>query len=250
MNGTLLLRRDASVTERRSLLRSRRMSTSQGLMDRIKISLISGLGYWIIWLICASLRWEIREPAELASIRAEGKRLIYTFWHGRIFMSTWHFRHRNIVVMTSRNRDGEYIARVIQRFGYGAARGSSSRGSLGATVECLRAMKNGRDLGITIDGPRGPRYVAKPGAAYLSRKSGNPVVPFNISVNRKLVMRSWDHFQIPMPFSRAVVLIGDPIFVAADATPPQIEEAERQIQRSLDALRDQGDSWWGGLPDR
>jgi lysophospholipid acyltransferase (LPLAT)-like uncharacterized protein len=107
-------------------------------------------------------------------------------------------------------------------------------------------MKDGSDLGVTIDGPRGPRYVAKPGAAYLARKSGNPVVPFNVSVKRKWVMRSWDRFEVPLPFSRAVVLVGNPIYVEANATREQIEAAEEQIQRSLDELRDRGDSWWTG----
>jgi len=219
------------------------------LLTRIKLSLISDLGYWIILFFCRSLRWEIKEPQSLEPVRAAGKRMILTFWHGRIFMATYHFRHRGITVMTSQNRDGDYIARVIERFGYRAARGSSSRGSRGATIECLRAMKDGGDLGITIDGPRGPRYVAKPGAAYLARKSGNPVVPFNISVEKKWVMGSWDHFQVPRPFERAVVLLENPIFVNESATEKEIEEAEVQIQSSLDELRNRGDRWWGGAAD-
>jgi lysophospholipid acyltransferase (LPLAT)-like uncharacterized protein len=204
----------------------------------------------IIHIIGRTLRWEVRESQSIDSILATGKRVIMTFWHGRIFMATYYFRGRGIVVMTSQNRDGEYIARVIERFGYRAARGSSTRGSHGATAECLRALKDGKDVGLTIDGPRGPRYVAKPGAAYLARKSGNPVLPFSVSVEKKWVMRSWDHFQIPRPFSRAVVLVGVPIFVDSGATEEQIASAEEQIQHSLDELRDRGDTWWGGKPDR
>jgi lysophospholipid acyltransferase (LPLAT)-like uncharacterized protein len=151
--------------------------------------------------------------------------------------------------MTSQNRDGEYIARVIQRFGYGAARGSSTRGSRGATVGALRALQTGRDVGITIDGPQGPRYVAKPGAAYLAFKSGSPVVPFCISVDKKWVMRSWDRFQVPKPFSRAVVLIGKPIYVDPSAGKEEMQTIESQIQHSLDDLRERSDSWWGGIPD-
>jgi hypothetical protein len=218
-------------------------------INRIKIAIGSWLGYWIIRLISATLRWETPESSSLDSLRASGKRLILTSWHGRIFMATYFFRNRGIIVMTSRNRDGDYIARVIKRFGYQPARGSSSRGSLGATIECLRGMKNGRDLGITIDGPRGPRYIAKPGAAYLARKSGNPVLPFNISVKKKWTLNSWDHFQIPQPFSRAVLVAGNPIYVDANATEEEIQAAEQEIQRSLDALRIRGDSWWGGVPD-
>jgi len=219
-------------------------------LDRLKISVFSSLGYWIIRLIGASMRWVVKGLQNLESVHAKGERAIMTFWHGRIFMATYYFRGRGIVVMTSQNRDGEYIARVIQRFGYGAARGSSTHGSHGATVECLRAIKDGKDLGLTSDGPRGPRYVAKPGAAYLARKSGNPVVPFSVSVEKKWVMRSWDHFQIPRPFSRAVVLVGEPIYVDADAADEQIEAAEKRIQLSLEQLLDRGDSWWGGQPDR
>ena len=165
-------------------------------------------------------------------------------------MATYRFRNRGIVVLTSQNRDGEYIARVIQRFGYGAARGSSTRGSHGATIDALRALKSGKDVGLTMDGPRGPRYVAKKGAAFIARKSGNPVVPFNISVEKKWVMRSWDHFQIPRPFSRAIVLIGDPIYVDAASTREEIQAIEARIQQSLDELRDRGDRWWNGEPDR
>jgi len=214
------------------------------IADRIKISIVSTLGYWIIRCVGRTLRWKTIETQSLESIRSAGKRLILTFWHGRIFLATYHFRNQGIVVLTSQNRDGEYIARVIQRFGYGAARGSSTRGSHGATVEALRALSRGNDVGITIDGPRGPRYIAKKGAAYLARKSGNPVIPFCISAERKWVMKSWDQFQIPKPFSQAIALIGSPIYLDADASEEEVQITEDLIQKSLDELRDRSDSWW------
>jgi len=104
-------------------------------------------------------------------------------------------------------------------------------------------------VGFTMDGPQGPRYVAKPGAAYIARKSGHPVVPFIVSAEKKWVMSSWDHFQVPKPFSRAVVLIGTPIYVEPDAGKEEMESVEAQIQNSLDELRNRGDAWWGGAPD-
>jgi lysophospholipid acyltransferase (LPLAT)-like uncharacterized protein len=213
-------------------------------LNRFKVSLISLLGYWAIRLIGATLRWEIEGLQSLDSVHSKGKQFILTFWHGRIFMATYYFRDRGIVVMTSQNRDGEYIARVIQRFGYRAVRGSSSRGSHRATVECLRAMKDGKDLGLTIDGPRGPRYVAKPGAVYLAKKSGNPVIPFNVAVEKKWVAHSWDQFQIPKPFSRAIVLVGDPIYADAEMNREQLQAIEAKIQSMLDELRDRSDAWW------
>jgi lysophospholipid acyltransferase (LPLAT)-like uncharacterized protein len=220
------------------------------LSDRLKISLVSTLGYWIIRIVCGSLRWEKIDWGHLESIHKAGRRSIVAFWHGRIFPGTYAFRNRGIVVMTSRNRDGDYIAGVIQRFGYEAARGSSTRGGRAAIQEMLRLMKQNRDLGFTVDGPLGPRYVAKPGAAYVARKTGNAVLPFSVSVEKKWVMRSWDHFIVPKPFSRAFLLIGAPIYVDANATKEEIAEAEAEIQRSLEELRDRTDTHWGGDPDR
>jgi lysophospholipid acyltransferase (LPLAT)-like uncharacterized protein len=220
------------------------------MLERAKISLISALGYWAIRIVCGTLRWEVRNQRHLDSVHASGKRVIFAFWHGRIFMATYHFRNRGIVVMTSNNRDGEYIARVIRSFGYGAARGSSTRGSVGATVEILRALRAKMDVAFTVDGPTGPRYVAKPGAAYVAWKSGSPLLPFSISVDKKWIMRSWDHFVVPKPFSRALVLVGDPIYIDPGAGEEGIREAEIQLQHSLEELRDRSDSWWGGEPDR
>jgi lysophospholipid acyltransferase (LPLAT)-like uncharacterized protein len=214
------------------------------IFERIKVSLISTMGYWVIRFIGRTVRWEAIDYDKLESMRAAGNNLILAFWHGRIVMATYYFRDQGIVVMTSQNRDGEYIARVIQRFGYGVARGSSTRGSHRATAEILRALEGGNDVGFTMDGPRGPRYVAKRGAAFIARKSGKPVLPFSVSAERKWVMNSWDHFQIPKPFSRAVVLIGNPIYISSDATEDEIRNIENQIQQSLDELRARGDCWW------
>jgi lysophospholipid acyltransferase (LPLAT)-like uncharacterized protein len=214
------------------------------LIDRVKISLISTIGYWIIRFIGFTMRWEAINYEKLESMRAVRQNFIMAFWHGRIFMATYYFRNQGIVVMTSRNRDGEYIARVIKRFGYGAARGSSTRGSHGAAGAILRTLERGNDVGFTMDGPRGPRYVAKRGAAFIARKSGRPVLPFSVSAEKKWVVKSWDLFQIPKPFSRAVVLIGDPIYIDASASEQEMRIVENEIQQSLDELRDRGDNWW------
>ena len=222
----------------------------RSLLDRFKFGIVSILGYWIIRIVCGSLRWEKIDWSNLESIHRAGKRFIVAFWHNRIFMGTYAFRNRGIVVMTSQNRDGEYIARVIRRFGYGVARGSSTRGSRGAIVEMLRHMKQNRDVAFTMDGPLGPRYIAKPGAAYIARKSGNAVLPFSVSVEKKWVVRSWDHFMIPKPFSRAVLEIGMPIYVNADASNEEIKKAEASIQKALDELQHSTDTHWGGKSDR
>jgi len=203
------------------------------------------MGYWAIRLICGTLRWQIEGWEHFESIGAAGRNKIYVFWHGRIFMATYFWRNRGIVVMTSQNRDGEYIARVIRRFGYGAARGSSSRGSRRALVEMIQELRGQKDVAFTIDGPRGPRYVAKPGASYLAWKTGDAILPFNITARNSWTLPSWDQFQIPKPFSPALVLIGEPIYVRAEAAEEEICEAQRKIQFSLDDLRERGDARWG-----
>src|SRR5947207_2927832 len=128
-----------------------------------------------IKLIGSTVKFEVHgwENWEIAS--RDGKIPIYTFWHDRVFLATYFWQRRRIVVMTSRSFDGEYIARFIQRFGYGTARGSSTRGATGAVVEMVRLMRAGRPAAFTIDGPKGPRYVAKMGAVLPAEKTGHPI---------------------------------------------------------------------------
>ncbi|MEJ2108672.1 MAG: lysophospholipid acyltransferase family protein [Acidobacteriota bacterium] len=212
--------------------------------ERIRIYSITELGYWAILLIGSTLRWKVTGWSNLEDVHRRGKRFVGVFWHNRILMTSYFFRHRNIVAMISQNRDGEYIARVSRRLGFGAARGSSSRGSRGAVVELLRSLRNNRDVFVTLDGPRGPRYVAKPGAAYIARKAGCPILPFTISVENKWIMSSWDGFIVPKPFSKARVYIGPSIAVPEDADEPSMEQIQRCIQDSLIDLCSQAESTW------
>ncbi|MBN2339087.1 MAG: lysophospholipid acyltransferase family protein [Acidobacteria bacterium] len=219
------------------------------MMDRTRVGAVAWLGRRVIGLIGRTLRWNVVGWEKLEAVHGAGKRWILAFWHGRLFLASWYFRNRGIAVMTSRNRDGEYIARVIRRLGYTAVRGSSSVGGHGAAREMLRILRQGGDVGFAIDGPRGPRYVAKAGAAYLAWKSGNPVIPFGISVERKWMLRSWDRFEIPKPFSRAVLLIGDPI-PAECAAAGELDDCRARIQQALDELRLRGDGWWAGRREK
>ncbi len=213
-------------------------------LEKLKYWLVSTLGYWVIRTIGVTLRWNVEGLENLSSIQAAGKNTIYAFWHGRIFMGTYFFRSRGIVVMTSQNRDGEYIARVIRRFGYGAARGSSTRGGKRALVEMIRELRMKHDVAFTIDGPTGPRYIAKPGAVWIASKTGNPIFPFHMSPERKWTLKSWDQFQIPKPFTRVLVLMGAPIYVKAGASTAELEQAQQLLQHSLEEMLYRGDSHW------
>ena len=213
-------------------------------LDRFKFWLIGWIGYWVIKIIGRTMRWESEGDSYLDEIHRSGHRAIFTFWHGRIFSATYYWRNRGIVVMTSMNRDGEPIAQCIQRFGFGAARGSSSRGGFRALAEMAREIRNGRDTAFTIDGPRGPRYVAKQGPVLLALKTGAAIFCFHISVKHKIQLGSWDQFQIPLPFTTALVLKAPPIWVPADASEAHLRALHEKMQTTLDDLRERGDSRW------
>lgn len=212
--------------------------------QRVQISLAGALGSLVVSLIGCTLRWTVIGWENWEAARQMGKGLIYTFWHREIIPATWFWRKRGIVVMTSQNFDGEIIARVILKQGYGAARGSSSRGATRALVEMIRCLRRGSDTAFTIDGPRGPRFVAKGGAALLSRATGAAILCFHIAPRHAHVFeKSWDHHQIPYPFSRVAVFIAPPIVVPRDADAAEMERRQSQLQSTLDDLRRQGEEW-------
>jgi lysophospholipid acyltransferase (LPLAT)-like uncharacterized protein len=193
--------------------------------------------FMLIKLIGRTIRWQVEGWENWEAATRNGQVPIYTFWHNRVFLATYFWRKRRIVVMTSQSFDGEYIARFIQRFGYGAARGSSTRGAVGAIIEMTRLMRAGSPTAFTIDGPKGPRYVAKMGAVLLAKKTGQPILPFTITTARFWeAKRSWDGFQVPWPFSRARVDIAPPIYVAANINDEQLEAKRDELQCALELI--------------
>jgi lysophospholipid acyltransferase (LPLAT)-like uncharacterized protein len=211
--------------------------------ERLAIRAADLLFYSAIKLFGSLARFEVRGYENFEQIAAAGKQPIYSFWHDRIFLGTYYFRDRGIVVLTSQSFDGEYIARFIQRLGYGAIRGSSSRGAVRAFVEMIRTMRAGHSMAFTVDGPRGPRYQVKPGPVTLAKKTGNPMIPFVFEPKRYLTINSWDKMQIPLPFTKALLLIGEPIYVPADADDNVISEKLAELQASLDELNQRAAEW-------
>ena len=211
---------------------------------RLTIRTVSGLLTGLIRLLGSTIRYEFEGREHLEAASRDGRIPIYTFWHDSIALATYAFRGQNIVVMTSQSFDGEYIARAIQRFGYGATRGSSTRGGIGALIEMIRTMRNGYPAAFTIDGPKGPRHVVKPGAILLAKKTGHPIVPIAFVPSRSWSLsRSWDRTIAPKPFSRARVIIAPPITVAPDIDEAGVEAKLRELQDSLDSLERRCQAW-------
>ncbi len=215
------------------------------LNERILIRVAGMLFYTAIRAFGLTSRFEVRGMDHLDAIAQAGRLPIYTSWHDRIFLSTYAWRDRGIAVMTSRSFDGEYIARFIQRFGYGSVRGSSSRGGARGLVEMIKAMRDGHPMGFTVDGPRGPKYVAKPGPVMLAKKTGNAILPFLVETRLYVTVNSWDKMQIPVPFSRSLLMVGDPIYVDANADAAEVEAKQRELQNALDDMVEQGREWSG-----
>jgi lysophospholipid acyltransferase (LPLAT)-like uncharacterized protein len=220
-----------------------RLST-YSFTDRFQIRAADLAFFILIKLIGRTVKFEVEGWQNWEAASQDGRLSIYTFWHNRVFLSTYFWRRRRIVVMTSQSFDGEYIARFIQRFGYGAARGSSTRGATGAVVEMVRLMRAGCPTAFTIDGPKGPPYVAKMGAVLLAKKTGSPILPFTITARRFWkVRKSWDGFQVPKPFTRARVDIAAPIFVPSDANDDELNAKRDELQHALDELNQRGERW-------
>jgi lysophospholipid acyltransferase (LPLAT)-like uncharacterized protein len=196
---------------------------------------ISALGAPVIRALAATWRWHVEGYAHYESIVASGRQPIMAFWHGRILPATVFFKNRGIVVITSQNFDGEWIAGIIRRFGYGTARGSSSRGGARALVQLRRDLAAGRPAGFTLDGPRGPARVAQPGAVFLAGATGYPILPFHFEASRFWEMNSWDRTQVPKPFSRVALAIGAPLHVTGTAK-DTIDAARIDLERALGVL--------------
>jgi len=206
--------------------------------ERVKLWLITWAGYLFIRVVCATLRYEaICEPGSLSQGLIAGPAAIWCFWHRSVMPAAYRFRNQGLAVMTSRSFDGEYIARIIQKLGFSAVRGSSSRGGVGALLGMRKVLEQGHCAVFTIDGPRGPRYVAKPGPVLLAQKTGVPISCFYIAVERAWILNSWDQMIIPKPFSRAVVYVSGPMSVPADATDTQMAALHQQMQETLERCR-------------
>ena len=147
--------------------------------------------------------------------------------------------------MNTTNFDGQWTRRVIERLGYITAQGSSTRGGLRGLAVMAKRLEEGIDAAFTIDGPRGPRYVAKPGAVMLARRSGRPIVLFHIGLERSWTLRkAWDLMQIPKPYTRAVLIIAPVIEVPKDADHDAFDSKQQEMQKMLERLRDVAEGWF------
>jgi hypothetical protein len=205
---------------------------------RVQAAAIAALGTPLVEALGSTYTWREVGAEHLEDIARDGRQPILALWHGRILTATLYFRDRGVVAMTSENFDGEWVAQLMRRFGYHAARGSTSRGGARALAQLRREMADGYPTAFTVDGPRGPARVVQPGAAWLASATGQPIVPFHIEADRYWTVKSWDRHQVPKPGSTLAIAIGAPIEVAAGADEAVIEAGRLAVQSSLVELEE------------
>jgi hypothetical protein len=197
------------------------------------------LAYAYVTLVGRTARLTTVRGSVRDGLKAKNRRFIYAFWHQRQVYFTWAHRGAGAAVLVSRSKDGEMIAETMRLSDIGAVRGSSSRGGASAVRQLMDVMNSGLDIGLTPDGPKGPAREVKDGVVYLAQKLGAPIVPITNALSNKIEFKkSWDRFQVPLPFGRAVVVYGEPIEVGPD---DDLAAKAAELKASLDLITEEAD---------
>jgi lysophospholipid acyltransferase (LPLAT)-like uncharacterized protein len=208
------------------------------LRKRIQLAIAQRLAVALIRSLGATLRFRAVGEREVEALRGPEKRpvLIATF-HGPHFPLLYFCRGRNACTITSRSNDGLMLTRILHSLGYQTVRGSSSRGGVGATIELTRKVQAGVDIAVAVDGPRGPAWCVKPGVLLVARLTGRPIVPVAGCPGVHWRFQSWDRFRLPMPFSSAWLVAGEPMWVPPDADDAELERLRIVLHRRMIALQ-------------
>ncbi len=229
----------------------------QSWLDRLLLS--AGISVVTLYMrfIKATARVQHLNEHYAQAFWDEGTPFIGTLWHGRFIMMPYGWRSEHpIGAIISKHGDGEFISRVLTNFNFINVRGSSNaankkrkdRGGSAALRAMVKAIRNGTSMGITLDGPKGPRMRAKEGAIVLARMTGAPILPIAFSANRAKVIGTWDSFLLVWPFSRAAFNWGAPIYVPRDAGADVMEEKRLELETTLNQLTDEIDRAMGRIP--
>lgn len=215
------------------------MKDARGTSDlplRMKLSLLAGSG--LIRALASTWRYRVIGESRLDRLRAERTPIVFALWHGQMLPLLWHHRDQGVAVLVSEHKDGEVIARILQSMGYGLIRGSTSRGASRALIGLVRTLREGNDVAVTPDGPRGPRHKFAPGAAVAAYRADAPLLATVAHVDRFWRLKTWDGFVIPKPFARITVAYGEPSRVGASSPREAAEHAERLEAVMRDVERD------------
>jgi len=207
------------------------------VMQSILFWIVGKLGALILRAIMCTVRVRGEPAGHLPPLPGGATHAVYSIWHHSLLVFVYQYRNRGVYTIISEHRDGEYIARVAQEMGFHAARGSTTRGGGKALVRLRRAARQGHDVAVTVDGPRGPRETAQLGAIFLAQITGLPLVPAIAGLSRFWEIPSWDRFRIPKPFATSVVGFGEPIAVPRDVPADELEPYRKQLEVAMRTLQ-------------
>jgi lysophospholipid acyltransferase (LPLAT)-like uncharacterized protein len=203
--------------------------------------LVANAGAFVIRALGATWRIRVEDEELLVRARTLSPRVVFAVWHGRMLPFAFTHRDRHVHVLASQHQDGEMLGQTIRRLGFGHVRGSSTRGGIGAILGLVEKVRAGFDAGITVDGPRGPRGVAKAGIVEVARQSGAVIVPITSASDRRRVFASWDAFELPLPFARVVIRYGEPMLLEPDADRAALEARRLDVERELKRITGDAD---------
>lgn len=188
-------------------------------------------------LLCKTMHFQEYHRDRVDAIWHTGQPVVFALWHDELFSVLHVKRDLRLITVVSQSRDGEYLARVLQKLGFETARGSSSRGGSSALLHAARRMQEENLCGCaTVDGPRGPRHKAKPGVIFLSQHAHAPLIPVRIFCSRAKYFNSWDRFQVPLPGAQIRVAFGEPYLIEAELDKEGMQEQCRLLEDRLNAL--------------
>jgi hypothetical protein len=215
-----------------------------GWRDRLLLASVVWVSSWMLRGLYATLR-PVYVQQHYERRVWQGKRpVLLTFWHGRMLYFVHLYRRTRLTVLVSHSQDGEFISRVLRRFGIHATRGSSSRGGARGLLEIVKRVRRGYHVACTPDGPRGPRYQVQPGIVAIAKQTGAPILPVTYNAQWKKVLGSWDGFVVPLPFSRVVVVYGEPIYVPPGASAATFHAKQQEVEASLQRITEMADAYF------
>ncbi len=204
------------------------------VLDRLMAAAAGLAGAAVVMLLGRSLRVQWIGAGDTSSHNGAEGRKIFAFWHGELLALAYTHRKRDICVLVSRHRDGECIARVLRRLGFHTARGSTSDAGREGAFQMCGSLRNGRDAAVAPDGPKGPRHRVQPGIVYLAQRTGASLIPTACKADRRLLLGTWDKFQVPLPFSRVAVVCEAPIMVPRRLTESDVEKYRAMLENALE----------------
>lgn len=212
----------------------------KNFIDKFKLLVYPIMVYILNFISNKWTRLEIHGKDKFKSLSVDTP-ILYAFWHGKLWLPAYYFKGLDYLVLSSLSRDGEYMTRVLKRYGYQIIRGSSSRGGGRALLALIRKIKKGNSAFITPDGPTGPIYKVKPGIVYLQEKTGAPIVPIGVAIKRKKSFASWDRLVFPLPGTRAVMVFGEVLELPSvgcsiEEKAVLLEEALNRAQKKAEEL--------------